>query len=297
MRSFAAPIALIALFAAPLDTRGATAELVSVAGGFDLMIDTDGQLQIVTVGIRTPDGCADCTFEFDGQRLVDGGLQGPEFLNALVIPGGGSKSGLEKVGSFSVSGEDAGVDFLTVQGSTLAAGVIPDSQTGPLNGPMELRFRRGTLQTAAEEPAFVPTEDLLPVVGNLTFRVFATGGGGPGPDADMDGRLDSEDNCPFEPNGTGPDAQLDSDGDGIGDACECGNVDGSTAVDIFDALAIAQGTLSPPISPIPHPRACDCDGSGDCDIFDALRVAQATLEPPLTTITQLCPAATMAPGD
>jgi hypothetical protein len=44
-----------------------------------------------------------------------------------------------------------------------------------------------------------------------------------------------------------------------------------------------------------HPRACDADGNGSCDIFDALRVAQATLTPPLDEIVQGCPAANVAP--
>jgi hypothetical protein len=79
---------------------------------------------------------------------------------------------------------------------------------------------------------------------------------------------------------------MDSDGNGRGDLCECGNADSNTSVDIFDALVIAQGTLTPP---------CDADGSGSCDIFDALKVAQATLTPPLTTIVQGCDAATVPP--
>jgi hypothetical protein len=297
MRSILSIGALMVLLGLPAVSPGATAELVAVAGGFDVIVDTDAQLQILTVGIRTADGCSDCTFLFDNQRLVDGGLQGAEFLNPLVTEGADPKIGLEKVGSFSVSGEGAGVDFLTVQASTLAGGVIPESQAGPLNGTTEFRFRLGTLQTAATTPEFVPNEELAPVVGNLQFRVFSNGGGGPGPDADMDGALDADDNCPFEPNNSGGDVQLDSDGDGTGDACECGNVDRSTDVDIFDALMIAQGTLSPPIVPITHPRACDCDGSGGCDIFDALHVAKASLEPPMVSILQSCPAATMAPGD
>jgi cysteine-rich repeat protein len=82
-----------------------------------------------------------------------------------------------------------------------------------------------------------------------------------------------DDNCPFEPN-NGDSPQI-------------------TSVDIFDALVIAQGTLTPPLVVIPHPRACDADGSGSCDIFDALKVAQATLTPPLTTIVQGCDAATV----
>jgi hypothetical protein len=88
---------------------------------------------------------------------------------------------------------------------------------------------------------------------------------------------------------------MDSDGNGRGDLCECGNADSNTSVDIFDALVIAQGTLTPPLVVIPHPRACDADGSGSCDIFDALKVAQATLTPPLTTIVQGCDAATVPP--
>ena len=99
------------------------------------------------------------------------------------------------------------------------------------------------------------------------------------------------DNCRFERNNGGS-PQTDTDGNGRGDACECGNADGSTGVDIFDALHIAQGTLTPPLVTIIHPRACDADGSGSCTIFDALRVAQATLTPPLAEIAQQCSAAT-----
>ena len=105
-----------------------------------------------------------------------------------------------------------------------------------------------------------------------------------------------EDNCPFEPNNSGDDVQRGSDDDGRGDACECGNVDKNTAVNIFDALLIAQGTLVPPLATMIHPRACDVDGSGTCNIFDALRVAQGTLVPPLAEIVQECEAATTPPG-
>ncbi len=37
-----------------------------------------------------------------------------------------------------------------------------------------------------------------------------------------------------------------------------------------------------------NPRACDSDGSGDCNFFDAIRVAQATLSPPVAAIVELC---------
>ncbi len=73
-------------------------------------------------------------------------------------------------------------------------------------------------------------------------------------------------------------------------------MDRNEKVDIFDALHIAQGTLSPPLVEMIHPRACDSDGNGSCDIFDALRVAQATLAPPLDEIVQECDAATVPEG-
>jgi hypothetical protein len=104
------------------------------------------------------------------------------------------------------------------------------------------------------------------------------------------------DNCPFEPNNEPGDVQRDTDGDGQGDACECGNVNRNTTVDIFDALNIAQSTLTPPIASMNNPRACDSDDSGSCDIFDALRVAQGTLTPPLAPILQTCPSATVPPA-
>ena len=103
------------------------------------------------------------------------------------------------------------------------------------------------------------------------------------------------DNCPFEPNNGDDDVQIDSDGDGRGDACECGDVNGDSSLDIFDALMIAQGTLTPPLVTIDRPRTCDADGNGRCDIFDALRVAQASLNPPLAEIVQSCPAARPPP--
>ncbi|MEE8556267.1 MAG: hypothetical protein V3T14_00095, partial [Myxococcota bacterium] len=133
---------------------------------------------------------------------------------------------------------------------------------------------------------------------------------GPGQDSDGDGVLDfngpacptgqtqgCSDNCQFQPNNTDGNVQRDSNSDGVGDSCDCGNTDESQAVDIFDALNIAQATLTPPQATMNNPRACDSDGSGGCDIFDALRVAQATLTPPQATILDECPAfAGPAPG-
>jgi hypothetical protein len=72
----------------------------------------------------------------------------------------------------------------------------------------------------ADENASTATRlrDLFaPGVYRITYdRGFLELGG----DIDGDGRPDCIDNCPRVPNDSGPDAQRDSDGDGIGDACE-----------------------------------------------------------------------------
>ncbi len=98
------------------------------------------------------------------------------------------------------------------------------------------------------------------------------------PDADGDGVADSADNCPYAPNPT----QSDVGGlgaappDGIGDACQCGDVNDSGTITSSDAtvLARALSNLSPAFSVggntactaagAPTP-CCTGPGTGSCD--------------------------------
>ncbi len=98
------------------------------------------------------------------------------------------------------------------------------------------------------------------------------------PDADGDGVEDSLDNCPYEPNPT----QSDVGGlgvagpDGIGDACQCGDIDDDGTVTSTDAtvLSRALSNLSPAFSVggnavcsgggIPV-SCCSGPGTGSCD--------------------------------
>lgn len=73
-----------------------------------------------------------------------------------------------------------------------------------------------------------------------------------------------EDNCPFVPN---PD-QADVDGNGIGDACECGDASGDGRVNTTDVRLIqrcAVGQLEGPTCT----GLCDVTGDGRCDTTDA----------------------------
>ena len=79
--------------------------------------------------------------------------------------------------------------------------------------------------------------------------------------ADGDGTPDSQDNCPDWPN-----AQGDADGNGIGDACECGDQNGDATVDISDILAINAAIFDP--SQITD--LCDTNDDQLCDVNDVI---------------------------
>ncbi|MCZ6568666.1 MAG: dockerin type I domain-containing protein, partial [Deltaproteobacteria bacterium] len=95
-------------------------------------------------------------------------------------------------------------------------------------------------------------------------------------DTDGDGIPDETDNCPFVSN---PDQEDDggidsSSPDGIGKACQCGDVDGDGSVTGTDGTVIrrcSQG-LSPCAGGGPEllaePENCDVNGDGSCNITD-----------------------------
>jgi PKD repeat protein len=94
-------------------------------------------------------------------------------------------------------------------------------------------------------------------------------------DADADGVMDWDDNCPclFNPD------QTDSDGDGMGDACESlrGDVDGNCTIDILDVLR-AVNILLETQTPTDYERAAgDCDKNGLINIMDVLGIINVIL--------------------
>jgi Thrombospondin type 3 repeat len=97
-------------------------------------------------------------------------------------------------------------------------------------------------------------------------------------DRDSDGVPDSEDNCPTVPNPPklhSP-AQTDTDGDGIGDACECLNVTCSAPDSCH-----AAGECDPRSGACTAPALADRDNDGVCDASDgcpsdAMKQAEGT---------------------
>ncbi|MCK7510590.1 MAG: dockerin type I domain-containing protein [Desulfobacterales bacterium] len=92
------------------------------------------------------------------------------------------------------------------------------------------------------------------------------------------------DNCPTVDN---PEQQ-DADSNGIGDACECGDVDGDGRVTIVDALGIRRALLAPRAATLVSPALCDVTGDGRCTLADAVVVLRSRLLPPGATIVEAC---------
>ncbi len=99
-------------------------------------------------------------------------------------------------------------------------------------------------------------------------------------DCDGDGAAEAVDNCLFAAN---PD-QLDRGGlasataDGIGDACQCGDVTGNGVVNGQDAQAIKRHALGLEPNPLfAVPGNCDVTGNGRCNGQDANAIQRAAL--------------------
>jgi len=111
------------------------------------------------------------------------------------------------------------------------------------------------------------------------------------PGFDGDGISSNRDVCPyaFDP------GQEDTGGvgtssapDGVGDACQCGDVSGDGFVTIGDAAQVLRALLLPPTATLPRPELCDVGGSVGCSVGDAVIVRRALLSPPTATIQPAC---------
>jgi len=112
-----------------------------------------------------------------------------------------------------------------------------------------------------------------------------------GGDADGDGVPDDVDNCVRIANANQSDfggLGAGSGPDGIGDACQCGDVSGDGRVTANDASLIARAMLVPPSATLTRPTLCDVGGTHGCSTADAAIVQRALLQPPLATIAPAC---------
>jgi len=110
-------------------------------------------------------------------------------------------------------------------------------------------------------------------------------------DSDLDSVADIVDNCPSFANPS----QSDSGGigaasgpDGIGDACQCGDVNGNGRVTTADATLVTRSLLVPPTAVLAEPQQCNVGGSAACTTADAVIITRALLVPPTAAVQQVC---------
>ena len=110
-------------------------------------------------------------------------------------------------------------------------------------------------------------------------------------DGDGDGVPEPGDNCPNFANANQSDIGgigAASGPDGIGDACQCGDVSGNGRVTTADATLITRSLLVPPTAALTRPDLCNVGGSAACTTADAVIVTRALLVPPTATVQQVC---------
>ena len=215
------------------------------------------------------------------------GELGPIRIGEVVLDVSGTGWSVEMVAGTAV---DAGFALTTIPGGVLA---VPEPMTGLLwvpglillAGLVRLRQRSASVGRIGRQAAV-----LVLVLGLFQASPsFAQ-------DADSDGIPDGSDNCVFVANPGQEDlgGLLGSGSDGIGDVCQCGDLNGDGRVDLLDA-AIYQRDLAGLSPEASNPELCSVAGGRlDCEVNDewALREGLVGITP---GVSQVCQAAVGAP--
>lgn len=124
----------------------------------------------------------------------------------------------------------------------------------------------------------------LPVVGPFTRQYLDSWGGAlwrswtltllPCDDADADGVCDDVDTCPGIANAAN---NTDTNGDGIGDFCQCGDVNGDGTMNNIDSILIKRADLGLSTGASYDPALCDVNADGLCNNLDSILIKRADL--------------------
>jgi hypothetical protein len=145
--------------------------------------------------------------------------------------------------------------------STVIQGLLANEAIAALNGlldpgdQMALLTDQEIIAAAVPEPAADPCE-------------------GSGGDSDADGICDDIDTCPGIGNALN---NTDTNGDGIGDYCQCGDVNGDGTVNNVDSILVKRADLGLSVGGSYNPALCDVNGDGNCNNVDSILIKRADL--------------------
>ena len=69
----------------------------------------------------------------------------------------------------------------------------------------------------------------------------------------------------------------DTNGDGIGDYCQCGDINGDGNVNNVDSILIKRADLGLSVGGSYNPALCDVNGDGNCNNVDSILIKRADL--------------------
>jgi hypothetical protein len=235
------------------------------------------------------------------QKVVGGGGVDENYYNKVSFMGGGS---LAPGAWVEVADNTAKVTQDNVV-RVVKEGLLSDGSPEPLNSNVVYH------QNSFAGYPFILRADGIRVLDAMNFNIYSNLAGIPASsidangnvlnlegnivadlgDSDNDGISDSVDNCPNTANEDQDDkGGVDSNSpDGIGDACQCGDISGDGKITNTDSVLIKRHLLGLPSNF--QADFCDVNGDGNCTNTDAVLIQRTLLGLP-PGIAQTCPAAT-----
>ena len=146
----------------------------------------------------------------------------------------------------------------TVRGPTLSGGTRLDMSPAVPGTVGAMRATIGQSSPLGVSENAPPTLSLDPGFWPMAAMVDCADPG----DVDCDGIPNALDNCPYFNTAD----TTDTDGNGIGDLCECGDQNEDATVNVLDILAINNAIFAPAT----QTPLCDTNNDRECDVLDIL---------------------------